>query len=325
MMREAYVRHFKSHPGLENGFDPTCHWCQISTFTTHLTAHISIVNRVDDMTLPPDFVFIQHAQPGKDIELPDPAFFSGCECKKAATCKSARCSCLQDMTVLDAKNADVYVYRAESGGYVMRDEYLETREPIYECHESCKCEGEACPNRVVGRGRTVPLQIFRTSDGRGWGVRALQPIRKGQFIDLYVGEILTAAETEIRRKHSAITQKKDVYLFELDKFKSDADRDPSLANTVFVDGEFRSGPTRFINHSCDPNLRIFARVGDHATKRFHDLAFFAIKDIGLEEELTFDYVDGEDEKLEEEKRNPLQKREMTRCLCKSRKCRGYLW
>ncbi|CAG8977737.1 hypothetical protein HYALB_00012172 [Hymenoscyphus albidus] len=293
MMREAYIRHFKGHPGLQNGFDPTCHWCQISTFTTHLTAHISIVNRVDDMTLPPDFVFIQRAQPGKDIELPDPAFFSGCECKKAATCKSARCSCLQDMTVLDAKNADVYVYRAEAGGYVMRDEYLETREPIYECHESC--------------------------------VRALQPIRKGQFIDLYVGEILTAAETEIRRKHSAITQKKDVYLFELDKFKSDADRDPSLANTVFVDGEFRSGPTRFINHSCDPNLRIFARVGDHATKRFHDLAFFAIKDIGLEEELTFDYVDGEDEKLEEEKRNPLQKREMTRCLCKSRKCRGYLW
>lgn len=122
-----------------------------------------------------------------------------------------------------------------------------------------------------------------------------------------------------------MAQKKDVYLFELDKFKDDADRDPSLANTVFVDGEFRSGPTRFINHSCDPNLRIFARVGDHATKRFHDLAFFAIKDIDMDQELTFDYVDGGEDKLEREKKDLNKKKEMTKCLCKSAKCRGYLW
>jgi histone-lysine N-methyltransferase SUV39H len=157
------------------------------------------------------------------------------------------------------------------------------------------------------------------------GVRSPEDIRKGQFVDRYVGELITAEETERRRQQSDIAAKKDVYLFELDKFKDDADRDPSLAETVFVDGEYESGPSRFINHSCDPNLRIFARVGDHATKRFHDLAFFAIKDIPADTELTFDYVDGEDEKLEEEKKDPSQKKEMTRCLCKSKKCRGYLW
>jgi histone-lysine N-methyltransferase SUV39H len=153
----------------------------------------------------------------------------------------------------------------------------------------------------------------------------LADVKKGQFVDKYVGEIITAKETERRRQKSDIAAKKDVYLFELDKFKGDADRDDSLADTVFIDGEFRSGPTRFINHSCDPNLRIFARVGDHATKRFHDLAFFAIEDITAGTELTFDYVDGAEDKLEEDKKNPNQKKDMTRCLCKSKNCRGYLW
>lgn len=147
---------------------------------------------------------------------------------------------------------------------------------------------------------------------------------KGQFVDKYVGEIITREETERRRQLSDITEKKDIYLFELDKFKDDADRDPSLENTVFVDGEFRSGPTRFINHSCDPNLRIFARVGDHALKRFHDLAFFAIRDIPASTELTFDYVDGDDERWGMERRGRPRKG-MTKCLCGSENCRGYLW
>lgn len=77
--------------------------------------------------------------------------------------------------MLDENNKDVFVYEKGDGRYYMRDEYLETREVIYECHESCKCDGEGCPNRVVGRGRTVPLQIFRTSDGRGWGKLSLLP------------------------------------------------------------------------------------------------------------------------------------------------------
>lgn len=38
---------------------------------------------------------------------------------------------------------------------------------IYECHSGCACSAE-CPNRVVERGRRIPLQIFRT-EGRGWG------------------------------------------------------------------------------------------------------------------------------------------------------------
>lgn len=90
-----------------------------------------------------------------------------------------------------------------------------------------------------------------------------------------------------------------------------------------VDGEFLSGPTRFINHSCEPNLRIFARVGDHADKHIHDLALFAIREIAAGEELTFDYVDGVTEDGAEMERG--NGAHMTKCLCGSRKCRGFLW
>lgn len=83
-----------------------------------------------------------------------------------------------------------------------------------------------------------------------------------------------------------------------------------------------SGPTRFINHSCDPNMRIFARVGDHADKHIHDLALFAIKDIQKGEELTFDYVDGASEDFGEPEDSI---EDMTRCLCGSSKCRRFLW
>jgi len=31
--------------------------------------------------------------------------------------------------------------------------------------------------------------IFRTANGRGWGVKAMQKIKKGSFVMEYVGEV----------------------------------------------------------------------------------------------------------------------------------------
>jgi histone-lysine N-methyltransferase SUV39H len=142
-----------------------------------------------------------------------------------------------------------------------------------------------------------------------------------------VGEIITGKEADRRREESDVAQRKDVYLFALDKFSDPSSMDPRLAGSPYeVDGEFKSGPTRFINHSCDPNLRSFARVGDHADKHIHDLALFAIGRIPAGEELTFDYVDGVDTRDVEDDLNDADKvRTMTRCLCGSDNCRGYLW
>lgn len=171
----------------------------------------------------------------------------------------------------------------------------------------------------MGWGESGSARQNDTTANAKAGVRCTESIKKGQFVDCYIGEVITQEEANRRRDASHMARRKDVYLFVLDKFKDPQSHDPRLRDSLEVDGEFLSGPTRFINHSCDPNLRIFARVGDQADKHLHDLALFAIKDIGKGEELTFDYVDG----VAENDDNDIE--QMTQCLCGSANCRRFLW
>ncbi|KAK0643330.1 hypothetical protein B0T16DRAFT_415699 [Cercophora newfieldiana] len=337
-MEDALRQHFFYHGGPDA--DPQekddCHWCQIRTFATHGKIPISITNTTGDgQGLDPNFRFIDHSVIGKGVAVADDSFRVGCDCEDNEDCMYSSCQCLDEMAPESEDEPDTglahkprrkrfaYHSRGAKAG-LLRTRILEhSRDAIYECHEGCRCTPE-CPNRVVERGRTVPLQIFRTTD-RGWGVRCPVPIRKGQFVDRYLGEIITSKEADRRRQESSLAKRKDVYLFALDKFSDPNSIDPLLAGAPLeVDGEFMSGPTRFINHSCDPNMRIFARVGDHADKHIHDLALFAIRDIAPNEELTFDYVDGV-EGLDKDAHDPSTIKDMTPCLCGSEKCRGFLW
>ncbi|KAJ3464483.1 Histone-lysine N-methyltransferase, H3 lysine-9 specific dim-5 [Fusarium solani] len=344
-MEKATERHFFYHgkEGYENERDG-CHWCQIRSFPTHSTIPITVVNEEDSEFLPDDFRFINNMVLGEGVEPAGDSFRSGCSCANDGDCQYTSCLCLADLAEdessddedddpfgdrIDGMDVDVpkvhrkaYAYHTHgSKAGLLRSKFYDSKVPIYECHQGCSCSIN-CPNRVVERGRTIPLQIFRTED-RGWGVRSTDHIKKGQFVDRYLGEIITSTEADRRRSQSAISQRKDVYLFALDKFTDPNSYDPRLKGPPLeVDGEFMSGPTRFINHSCDPNMRIFARVGDHADKHIHDLALFAIKDIPKGTELTFDYVDGVSNDGEEPEGDVGH---MTRCLCGSKKCRKFLW
>ncbi|KAF4453933.1 histone-lysine N-methyltransferase, H3 lysine-9 specific dim-5 [Fusarium austroafricanum] len=304
-----------------------------------MTLSITVVNEEDDEVLPDDFRFINSVVLGEGVKQAGDSFRSGCTCAKDSDCQFTGCQCLADLEdegSSDSDNYDMfgdridtqrtrriaYAYHARGAkAGLLRSKFHDSKMPIYECHQSCSCSVD-CPNRVVERGRTIPLEIFRTQD-RGWGVRSPVSIKKGQFVDRYLGEIITSTEADRRRSQSAISQRKDVYLFALDKFTDPDSLDPRLKGpSLEVDGEFMSGPTRFVNHSCDPNMRIFARVGDHADKHIHDLALFAIKDIPAGEELTFDYVDGVSHEGEEPGGDIGH---MTPCLCGSKKCRKFLW
>lgn len=152
----------------------------------------------------------------------------------------------------------------------------------------------------------------------------------GEYVGSYVGEIITHKEADRRRNKEEHAEMKDVYLFGLDKFSDPESHDHRLASDPYeIDGEFKSGPTRFINHSCDPNLRIFAVVRSHANKHLHDLCFFALSEIPRYTELTFDYTDGitgsDGKALEEEIKDAGKRKAMTECLCGASNCRGYLW
>ncbi|EGU85104.1 histone-lysine N-methyltransferase, H3 lysine-9 specific dim-5 [Fusarium oxysporum f. sp. raphani 54005] len=341
-MLKATERHFYFHG--KEGYEVernNCHWCQIRAFPTHSTLPVTVVNEEDNEVLPDDFRFINNVVLGKGVEQAGDSFRSGCSCAKDSECQYTSCHCLADLEDDDSSDEEgfdafgdkieratpkprriAYAYHSHGAkAGLLRSKFHNSKMPIYECHQSCSCSID-CPNRVVERGRTIPLEIFRTPD-RGWGVRSPVSIKKGQFVDRYLGEIITSNEADRRRSQSAISQRKDVYLFALDKFTDSESFDHRLKGpSLEVDGEFMSGPTRFVNHSCDPNMRIFARVGDHADKHIHDLALFAIKDIPEGEELTFDYVDGVSHEGEETGGDIDH---MTRCLCGSKKCRKFLW
>jgi hypothetical protein len=59
--------------------------------------------------------------------------------------------------------------------------------PIYECNSNCQC-GPNCRNRVLQKGVTVVMEVYKTKS-RGWGARTTEPVPRGKFICEYTGEV----------------------------------------------------------------------------------------------------------------------------------------
>ena len=91
-------------------------------------------------------------------------------------------------------------------------------------------------------------------------------ITKGQYLDEYLGDI-RPLDSELALK--------SLYCF-------------TIPNLCVIDAERAGNWTRFINSSCRPNVSCEAAV---IGKR-HVVLFSALKDIGPEEELTFNYGPG---------------------------------
>lgn len=207
--------------------------------------------------------------------------------------------------------------------------YREERHPIYECNSLCNC-GPRCKSRVVQKGRHVGLTIFKTHS-RGWGVYCDEDLVKGEFIDTYLGEVITNDEAD--RREAVGGKGKSSYLYSLDKFAGDGEA-LKEEDCFVVDGQYMGSVTRFINHSCEPNCRQYTVSYNRHDQRIYDLAFFAYDDIPRGTELTFDYMDKDEEEEEdeedvfrqrEEAANDLQDRYKVPCNCGTTKCRGYLW
>lgn len=353
MIKSHFYNHMKKNRKYAEE-ERRCHFCQFRSFAISKPPHcytMAITNDVDDEWISLDFRFIDSCEYGTGVEQSKAPkeFQTGCLCREDADC-GKECACLDDLdpdNIINPEFKNAY-YTAGPRKGLLRYEILElSSDEIYECSDLCACSQD-CPNRVVGRGRKFNIEVFKTSDGRGFGmwssfqasstavltrdtgVRAREDIRKGQFIDKYVGEIITSDEANRRRGNAEY--RKDLYLFALDKFNNADSEDPRLQGEPYeVDGEFAAGPTRFINHSCEPNLRVMAVVTDRANKHLHELCFFALEDIPRLTELTFDYVAGtntaeDNATVAKEAKERQAKGEFTqKCLCGAEKCRGALW
>ncbi|KAM7180484.1 histone-lysine N-methyltransferase SUV39H2 isoform 3-T3 [Macrochelys suwanniensis] len=256
---------------------------------------ILVENTVDLEGPPLDFYYINEYKPAPGINVMN-GITTGCEC---SDCPAEKC-CPEEAGFFLAYNKHKQLK-------------IQPGLPIYECNSYCRC-GPECPNRIVQKGTPYSLCIFRTNNGRGWGVKTLQKIKTKRFVMEYVGEVITSEEAE--RRGQLYDNQGNTYLFDLD-YDSDE---------YTVDAARYGNVSHFVNHSCDPNLQVFNVFIDNLDLRLPRIALFSTRTIKAGEELTFDYqMKGSlDVTSDSDAVSPTRKRIRTVCKCGALCCRGYL-
>lgn len=161
------------------------------------------------------------------------------------------------------------------------------RKFIKECWSKCSCS-KHCGNRVVQRGINHKLQVFFTSEGKGWGVRTLEDIPRGAFVCEYVGEILTNTEL-YNRNNERMGNEKHTYpvLLDADWCSEGVLKDEEA---LCLDATHYGNVARFINHRCyDANLMEIPVEVESPDRHYYHLAFFTTRKVEALEELTWDY------------------------------------
>lgn len=268
---------------------------------------IVIENDVD-LDIPEDFRYIDDYVFSTKVKILNEPLL-GCDC-----CNKDDGSCYTDECCPYLNDSEP-VY--DENGTVIWDENI----PIYECNDKCTCD-KNCRNRVTQTGSRIKLCIFKTSDGRGWGVRTLQSIVRGTYIALYAGMIITSAEAT--RKNDQVRR----YLFNLDYDQGDSGARSAAASggrksrkktcDYVIDAYGQGNVTRFINHSCDPNLVVRCVWINCLDANFHRVCLFSKRDIEPFEELTFDYKYA----VSDKDRGSFDGEIV--CKCKSKNCRQIL-
>ena len=149
--------------------------------------------------------------------------------------------------------------------------------------------------RPSDSARGYPFKVVH-SGIHGRGVVATEPIAAGQRLVEYVGERITNAEAD-RRYPFNEDQPQHTFLF-------------SVSPRTIIDAASGGNVARFINHSCDPNCEAVIERGR--------VFIEALRDIEPGEELAYDYWF-----VLEEPHNKKNK-ELYKCNCGSKKCRGTL-
>lgn len=143
--------------------------------------------------------------------------------------------------------------------------------------------------------KEIPLEErvqARRSPIHGWGLFTLQSFAKNHMIVEYCGEVIRQPVGDRREIEYEKTGASTCYLFRLDK-------------DYIVDATNRGCCARFINHSCDPNS--YSKI--IAAESEKKIVIFALRDLGVGEEVTYDYkFPFEEEKIP--------------CRCGAKNCRG---
>uniref|UniRef100_A0A665T5X1 Histone-lysine N-methyltransferase NSD3 n=1 Tax=Echeneis naucrates TaxID=173247 RepID=A0A665T5X1_ECHNA len=141
----------------------------------------------------------------------------------------------------------------------------------YECHPQVCPAGDGCENQYFSKRLYAETEVIKT-DGRGWGLRTNQPLRKGDFVTEYVGEVIDSEECQQRIKRAHENHVTNFYMLTLTK-----DR--------VIDAGPKGNASRFMNHSCSPNCETQKWTVNGDVR----IGLFALCDIEAGTELTFNY------------------------------------
>jgi len=149
-------------------------------------------------------------------------------------------------------------------------------------------------------------------------VRPLIDVKYGKVIGLYTGLVI---------KREAACGSLTSFCFDLD---GDEVEGRELSHGKFtVDSRLHGNWTRFINHSCTPNLSIYLVVHDTPPNTgMPFVVFVASCDISASTEFTLDYnPKAAEQALQNLKKGKTREKipeGSMACLCGSNQCRGYL-
>ncbi|XP_059613968.1 histone-lysine N-methyltransferase eggless isoform X2 [Phlebotomus argentipes] len=194
----TYLRFTDCNLNVDNyDFDPAVHCLAEYVIDSAIVRKSDISNGVESMpiacvncyddTVPPTCIYANHRIPTEGVNLNlDPEFLCGCDCTDDCMDKS-KCACWQ-LTIAGVRCLTPTV-DPNTVGYTYKKLYDPVPTGIYECNSRCKCKMN-CLNRVVQHPLSLKLQVFKTAN-RGWGLRCLNDVPKGQFICIYAGHLLT--------------------------------------------------------------------------------------------------------------------------------------
>lgn len=196
------------------------------------------------------------------------------------------------------------------------------RTEINESLEKCGLNGEEkhqCHNPTIGNAvknqkiRNCMMDLRKdVHAAKGWTLHSLDKIPRGGFIGIYTGEVITAETAKERMK----TGWNSEYQFDLSKFESD---DCSLV----VDALEIGNPTRFMNHSCDPNVAtITSYIPSKSGGLISYVSFFAVRKIKVVDELQIFYRSCRGDGTKGKNKQQIEAENV--CLCDTIYCDGYV-
>ncbi|KAG1756670.1 SET domain-containing protein [Suillus paluster] len=240
----------------------------------------------------------------------DTGAFLACVCKKCD--RASQCDCQTESEITNERGHKLFAY---SGGL------FAFRAPqgaeVIECNKLCRCS-LTCGNRVAQKPRDVPIEIFKTKQC-GWGARCRVALPRGKVLGIYTGTLVRREDVDnLPPEHIG-------YVFDLDGTEIRGQHNPG--DKFSVDSYDYGNWTRFVNHSCAPNMKVYCVVFDTIREvNMPYVAFVASRDIPAGEELNIDYEPSAAEEIAAGTTKQKQKMSPTALLCRcgAEQCRGWI-